>query len=188
VQTSSEDAKPPCLSTEQLYRAHRPFVARFLTRLGVQPQALDDAVQEVFVTVHKRGGYVLGPAKPTSYLATIAINTAAAQRRTSRMHAARQCEQAPEELASPGDDPVHALETQQELQRLERALAKLDPALRSTLLRADGEGESCVAIADATAVPVGTVYWRLVCARKKFREALRRVDRSRRAGERHWVW
>ncbi|MET0285222.1 MAG: sigma-70 family RNA polymerase sigma factor [Polyangiales bacterium] len=171
---------PTYLSTEQLYRAHRTFVARFLTRLGVAPEALDDAVQEVFVTVHRRGGYVLGPAKPTSYLATIAINTAAAQRRSTRRSAARRGEQEPEDLAARGCDPGEVFETQQELSRLDRALAKLDPTLRDTLLAADGEGETCVAIADATSVPLGTVYWRLDRARKKFREALRVVDGRQR--------
>jgi RNA polymerase sigma-70 factor (ECF subfamily) len=182
VQTRREDLEerqgPSYLSTEQLYRAHRPFVARFLTRLGVAPEALDDAVQEVFVTVHRRGGYVLGPAKPTSYLATIAVHTAAAQRRSTRRSAARRGEQEPEDLAARGGDPGEVLETQQELSRLDRALSKLDPTLRDTLLAADGEGETCVEIADATSVPLGTVYWRLDRARKKFREALR-VDDGR---------
>ncbi len=172
----SNEQRPAHLSTEQLYRAHRPFVARFLTRLGVRPEALDDAVQEVFVTVHRRGGYVLGPAKPTSYLATIAINTAAAQRRSSRKSAARRGEQELEDLAARGCDPGEVFETHEALTRLERALSRLDPTLRDTLLAADGEGETCVAIADATSVPLGTVYWRLDRARKKFREALRVVD------------
>lgn len=166
------------LSTEQLYRAHRPFVERFLARLGVRREVLDDAVQDVFVTVHRRGGYVYGPATPTSYLATIAVNAAAAQRRTLRTQRARSSEREPEQLAAAGIDPGKALEMREELARVERALSRLDPALRETLLRADGEGETCVAIAEASSVPLGTVYWRLDRARKKFQEALRKSDVS----------
>jgi RNA polymerase sigma-70 factor, ECF subfamily len=159
------------LSTEQLYRSHRAFVARLLTQLGVRADALEDAVQEVFVTVHRRGGYVLGPAKPTRYLATIATSTASLLRRNARELAVLRCEPELEELIARECDPSDIIETQQELRGLERALARLGPTLRDTLMAADGEGQSCVAIADATSVPVGTVYWRLHRARKKFREA-----------------
>ena len=174
------------LSTEQLYREHGRFVARLLVRLGVPADALDDTVQEVFLTVHRLGGYEFGRAKPTTYLATIACNAAASQRRVSRVRRTRVSEHAPEELPSADSDPLRTLEARAELSRLDDVLSRLDPNLRNTLLRADGEGESCVEIANATQVPLGTVYWRLDRARKKFLEAWSKVGTlpPRRAGER----
>ena len=58
--------KPACprepVSTEELFSGRtRPFVARFLSRLGVWPDDLDDAVQEVFLVVRRNGGYSARP-------------------------------------------------------------------------------------------------------------------------------
>src|SRR6476646_5944197 len=88
------------LSTEELFRRFAPFVARFLYRLGVDSDGLDDVVQEVFVVVHRRGGYKAGPAKPTSYLATIATNAASAYRRRRRIEQARSSDAEVEGLVS----------------------------------------------------------------------------------------
>lgn len=166
------------LSAAELFREHSPFVARLLYRLGVPAHAIQDTVQEVFLVVHQRGGYRPGPAKPTSFLAMIASNAAAQQRRKARTQASRfdSCE--PDQLRATGGDPARALETNDDLRRLQAALDKLEPELRTTLLLADGEDETCVSIAEAMQVPVGTVYWRLHQARKKFQRALATVDAS----------
>src|SRR5690348_15373536 len=74
----------PHLDAEALFRQHAPFVARVLYRLGVKPAALDDLVQEVFLLVHRTGGFVPGAAAPTTYLAGIASRLAANHRRKER--------------------------------------------------------------------------------------------------------
>lgn len=166
-------------TTDELFRAHAPFVARMLERMGVRREDLDDAVQEVFLVAHRNGGYLPGAAKPTTYLARIAFRTALAERRRRGRRRARHCEQPPEELAALDCDPGRALEVREALSQVDHALETLSPTLRATLWLADGEGESCVSIAAASEVPVGTVYWRLDRARKQFREALRRLDTKR---------
>src|SRR5215475_4973609 len=98
------------LSTEELFRRFAPFVARFLYRLGVRSDGLDDLVQEVFLVVHRRGGYRAGPAKPTSYLATIAANAASAYRRRQRVEQARSSDTEVERLVSSSKGPVQVLE------------------------------------------------------------------------------
>jgi RNA polymerase sigma-70 factor (ECF subfamily) len=167
------------LSAAQLFREHGAFVARFLYRLGVPPQAIDDAVQDVFLVVHQRGGYRPGPAKPTTYLALIASRAASAQRRQQRLRVARQGSTQPDEIHTPDDDPAVFVERRDDLSRLQDALSRLDPALRDTLLLAEFEDEAAPAIARAMGVPVGTVYWRLHEARKKFQRALAVADGSR---------
>jgi RNA polymerase sigma-70 factor (ECF subfamily) len=52
------------------------------------------------------------------------------------------------------------------------ALDRLDPALRTTLVLVELEGETCVEVAAALGVPIGTIYWRLHTARRRFREAV----------------
>jgi RNA polymerase sigma-70 factor (ECF subfamily) len=168
------------VKTEELFRAHAHFVARFLTRLGVPSEDLDDAVQEVFLVVHRNGGYAPGPATPTGYLASIALRAASSHRRRGRKRRDRRSEVAPDEVSSAAPDPARSLEVQQALAELQGALDGLDPQLRATLVLAELEGESCDSIATTMQVAVGTVYWRLHRARKTFRQTIE----SRRMAER----
>jgi len=167
------------LNAAQLFRQHRAFVARFLYRLRVPAEAIEDAVQDVFLVVHQRGGYHPGPAKPTTYLALIASRAASALRRRQRLLPARAGSAELEELRAQDDDPAVHAERRDELCRLQDALSRLDPALRDTFLLAELEEETAPAIAHSMGVPVGTVYWRLHEARKKFQSALALTDRSR---------
>jgi RNA polymerase sigma-70 factor (ECF subfamily) len=160
------------MKTDELFRNHAAFVARFLSRLGVSSDELDDAVQEVFLVVHRNGGYTPGPATPTSYLASIAIRAAANHRRRGRKSRERRAEVAPDETSSPNQDPARSLETHESLEQLQEALDVLEPTLKATLVLAELEGENCKAIAATFRIPVGTVYWRLHRARKEFRVAL----------------
>jgi|GEM_PF-286690 len=164
------------MSAAELFREHAAFVARFLYRLGVPADAIQDTVQEVFLVVHQRGGYRKGPAKPTSYLAVIAAHAASVQRRKARARASRHDGSQPDDLSTQGAEQERALETRDDLRRLQLALDKLEPDLRATLILADGEDETCASIAEAMGVPVGTVYWRLNEARKKFQRAVSSVD------------
>ena len=56
-----------------IYDAHFEFVWRVLRRLGVPNQDVRDALQDVFVVAHQRGGFSPGLAKPTTWLAEIAL-------------------------------------------------------------------------------------------------------------------
>jgi RNA polymerase sigma-70 factor, ECF subfamily len=155
-----------------LFQRHAEFVARFLSRLGVAPGDLDDVVQEVFLVAHARGGYVPGPAKPTSYLGAIAARAASSYRRRRGSQQQRASAVLPEELGSQQPDPVQVMQTSESARALSRALAQLDPDLCAILLLVDQEGESCLAVAASTNTPVGTVYWRLHKARKALRSLL----------------
>src|SRR5262249_11716314 len=113
------------LTAEALFRQHARFVARFLTRLGVPSEQLDDALQDVFLVAHRNGGYRPGLAKPTSYLANLAIRAAAQLRRklgvARKRHSDATVDQVPAEI----EDPARMLQVQQDLQRLQRALDHL---------------------------------------------------------------
>ena len=170
------------MTTEELFKRHAVFVAKFLRRLGVKDDAIDDAVQDVFLVVHKSGGYAPGAAKPTTYLATVAIHAAAAYRRRERLATVRAGSSDVDELASNKVDSAQNVETRQRLRTLHEALSRLDLSLQQTLILADGEGETCVSIAAAMDVPLGTVYWRLSHAREKFRHALGLVQAAELQG------
>jgi len=171
------DAFPPeRLSTDELFRRHASFVARLLYHLGVARADIEDVLQEVFIVVHRLGGYVCGPATPTSYLASIAYRAAASARRRSHTQRTRSSAALPDELAAENANPLQLLERSREQQQLAAALERLSPEARLLVVLVDLEGESCAAIAASEDIPVGTVYWRLHRARGKFRDAVRRLE------------
>lgn len=169
------------MTTDELFRKHAPFVARLLHRLGVPAREIDDVVQQVFVVVHRNGGYVHGPATPTSYLGAIAVKAASSARRRDGAQRSRHAGYSPELLAASGRDPVSVLEVRRELTQLQAALDEMDPDLRAVLVLTELEGESCASIAASQGIPVGTVYWRAHRARKQFRKiALRLAEKKMR--------
>lgn len=170
----SGEPKPGFLDAETLFRRHASYVARFLSRLGVPVEDLDDVVQEVFLVAHARGGYTPGPAKPTSYLGAIATRAAASHRRRLQRQTKRTSAVGPDALQSERPGPVQALIMSEAGQALHEALGELDPVLAATLLLVEQDGESCRAVAAAMGTAVGTIHWRLHKARKKLQQSLRR--------------
>ncbi|MGD8862522.1 MAG: RNA polymerase sigma factor [Myxococcales bacterium] len=159
------------LDAAALFRAHAPFVAGFLRRLGVGADDVDDLVQEVFLVAHQKGGYVPGPARPRSWLGAIALRLARGYRRARGRNREDADALALELSAGDGKSPAETLELRRSLQRVQSALDGLDLEHRAAFILYELEGESCAAIAASLEVPVGTVYSRLHHARKKFLQA-----------------
>jgi RNA polymerase sigma-70 factor (ECF subfamily) len=175
------------LDSAELFRRFAPFVANFLARMGVLRADIEDLVQEVFLIAHRNGGYSPGPAKPTTYLASIAFRAATTHRRKRQtrsfvQHADEIVERAGDERMSP---ERHA-EQKRQLALLDRALAALDPDKRAVFVMAELNGESVVSIAEGLGIPVDTAYSRLRAARRIFREAAEAVqaERTRTPSER----
>ena len=172
------------MTTEELYRQYAGFVTRFLVRLSVPAEHLEDALQEVFLVVHRNGGYRPGLAKPTSYLANMAIHAAAKHRQRQATMLKRHALEPVELIPSDSQDLGHSLQVRRDLKRLQDALQELPEELRTTLLLVEMEGESCVSVAAGLNCPVGTIYSRLHTARKRLQAALRaRAPRSRQPSE-----
>jgi RNA polymerase sigma-70 factor (ECF subfamily) len=162
------DGPPDPLDAGELYRLHAAYVARFLWRLGVRGAEVDDLVQEVFVVAHRRGGFVPDRAKPTTWLAEIAVRVASANRRRNRRSKDElELDDAPA-LQTDEPDAREKAETKQRLQRVQRALDALDEAQRAVFVLFELEGESCEEIAAGLGIPIGTVHSRLHTARKNF--------------------
>jgi RNA polymerase sigma-70 factor (ECF subfamily) len=164
------------IGAEALFRAHATFVARFLQRLGAPLPDIDDAVQEVFLIAHRKGGYVPGAGKPRTWLGAIAVRVASATRRARLRRREDPDELGLHALASSAHDPQRVFETRAALERVQRALDVLDLEHRAAFVLYEIEGESCDNIAASFGVPVGTVYSRLHHARRRFTEAYAAVD------------
>jgi RNA polymerase sigma-70 factor (ECF subfamily) len=144
-------------------------VAGFLCRLGVARAELDDAVQEVFLIAHTRGGFTPGEAQPTTWLAEIALRVASGQKRTSRRRTKREQDAAVEDIVT--ETPFETVAGAETRNRITRALDTLTLEHRAVFILYEIEEQSCESIAAGLGVPIGTVYSRLHKARDRFRNA-----------------
>jgi RNA polymerase sigma-70 factor, ECF subfamily len=96
------------ITVEQLYREHFDFVFRTLRHLGVSEAALPDAVQEVWLAVHRQLSTFEGRSSHRTWLFAIALNVARHQRRWRQRH--QRLTVLPDDLpdAHPGPDRVQA--------------------------------------------------------------------------------
>ena len=162
------------LDSAELFRRHAPFVAKFILRMGVPRADLDDLMQEVFLIAHRGGGYAPGPAKPTTYLASIAFRLVHTERRKRRVRSFIETNEERVQDARGSHDPEHDAVHRERLEQLQRALDALDEDKRAVFVLVELQGESVVSIAAAHGIPVDTAYSRLRAARKLFREAVAR--------------
>jgi RNA polymerase sigma-70 factor, ECF subfamily len=161
---------PERLDAETLFREHGRFVAGFIARLGMQGQDVDDLVQDVFLLVHRQGGFVSGAARPTTWLAAIALRVTMAARRGRRRTPLLPDAEQVERLAG-ATTPHEELAQARAVRATQNALASIDLERRAIFLLYELEGESCEALARSFGIPIGTVYSRLHTARDEFLHA-----------------
>lgn len=159
------------IGLDELYRKHAPFVARFLLRIGVDRDSVEDAMQEVFLVAHRKGGYVAGPAKPTTWLGQIAIRIASTHRRSRSRRRERPEGEMIERAPGTTGNPEVETERRRAMARLAEAMDVLDLDHRAVFVLFELEGLSGDEIAAALGIPLGTVHSRVYNARKKIKKA-----------------
>jgi RNA polymerase sigma-70 factor (ECF subfamily) len=153
----------------EIFRDHHDFVWRSVRRLGLGPAAVDDAVQDVFLVVHRRLGDFEGRSSLRTWLFGIAMRVVKDHRRRE-MRLRRREEAAPAPL--PGRGPEDLLAHSESVARLDRALAVLDPNQRRVFELAELEQMTAPEIAQALGVKLNTVYSRLRLARRRVEREL----------------
>jgi RNA polymerase sigma-70 factor (ECF subfamily) len=171
---------PACegMTAGSLFRAHAPFVAKFVARLGVESAAVDDVVQEVFLTVHRIGGYDEGAAKPTTWLAEIALRIVSTHKRSVRRLRVVPDQGALDRAVSTSRGPEEVVQDRAALDRVQLALDRLDDDRRAVFVLFELMGERCDDIARGLGIPIGTVHSRLFAARREFQKAHDRLARA----------
>jgi RNA polymerase sigma-70 factor (ECF subfamily) len=162
------------LGARELFALHASFVRRFVCRMGVSPHDLEDITQEVFLIAHRQGGYVDKGARPTTWLAEIALRVTLAHQRAKRRGKAHEGSDV-EAVAAGGPTPFDSVAAGESLARVQNALDTLDADHRAIFVLFELEGESSEAIARALQLPVGTVHSRLHYARKTFQKRYERL-------------
>jgi len=161
---------------ETAYRTHFRFVWRSLRRLGVPERDLPDAVQEVFVVVHRKLDSFDAASRMTTWLYAIALRVASdRRRRASERH---------EVLGVPPERKSDATAESSELAErrvlLEKALDAMPLEQRAVFTLFELDGMQGNEIATLLEVPVATVHSRLRLARETFRRVVARA-RAREA-------
>lgn len=153
-----------------IYRENFAFVWRVLRRLGVPTEALEDAVQDVFVVVHRRAAAYQSGVPIRSWLFGITRRVAADTRKRWQRNSGRNDLHADTELMG---DPRDAAARAEASDFVARFLAELDEDKRIVFVLSDIEGMTAPEIGAALGVNINTIYARLRAARIRFQSARR---------------
>lgn len=156
---------------ERLYHRYFGFTWRVLGHLGVKPHALDDAVQEVWIVVHRRLPSFAGRSALKTWLFGVALNVARNQRRAEDRRA-KHLSEAPPGRAPLDPESIH--EGHEAWQRVQRFLGTLDEQQRAIFVCNLLENLSALQTAEATGLDVTTVYKRVRSLRQAFKSWLAR--------------
>ena len=157
---------------EAFVREHHSFVWRVLRRCGLADADADDAAQQVFLTAAARLDAVARGSE-RAFLYRIAARVASNAHRTVRRRRETGGLESGDEPASlPGPDDL--LDQRRARELLDRVLAELPEDLRDILVLFEIEGLRSPEIAEALAIPVGTVASRLRRARAELEERVAR--------------
>jgi RNA polymerase sigma-70 factor (ECF subfamily) len=166
----------------EVHGEHVDYVWRSLQRLGVREPDLEDALQEVFVVVHRRLHTFDPSAQMTTWLFGIALRVAAAyHRRAHRRHERLEAEPALEQQ-SVADDPEQQIASRQARERVLAILDAMDLEKRVVFVMFELEELSAPEIAEQLGIPLGTVYSRLDAARRDFASSVKRLRMRERIG------
>ncbi len=178
--TSAIHAMP--LSFEQVYQEHYRFVWRSLRAFGVPFSAVEDAVQDVFVVVHRRLPDFEGRSSVRTWLFRIARWIVTYERRRARSRPAH--EPIDEEVGDAAPGPFEMAARSEGLRTLESVLLRMDEEKRLVFMLMDVEEMKAHEVAELFEVNVNTVYSRLRLAREQFRRLLESVNALPERGER----
>jgi RNA polymerase sigma-70 factor (ECF subfamily) len=157
---------------EAIYEAHAAMVWRALRGLGVREAAIEDAVQEVFLVVHRRKDEFEARSSLRTWVYGIALFVARNARRSERR--SNEHEDLNPELVDPAPSPHDEAATAEAMREVAAILEELDEAKREVFVLTELEQLTAVEAADLLGVNVNTVYSRQRGARLAFNAAVGR--------------
>jgi RNA polymerase sigma-70 factor (ECF subfamily) len=148
---------------DEVYREHAAFVWRVLRGMGIAEAGVEDALQDVFVVVHRRLPEFDGRHSVRTWLFEIAYRVASEHRRKAKRTSAHAA--LPDDVQDAAPGPAQSVEQRQALALLSELLDQLSDEQRIVLVLTEIEGMTAPEIAEATGVTLNTVYTRLRRAR-----------------------
>lgn len=172
----------PPLDFEAVYEECFDFVWRNARRLGVPDAQIDDAVQEVFLVVHRRLGEFEGRSSLKTWTFGILVKVAADHRRALRRKSPHVRSGGgvveADTVADEGVGPDDRIARSEGTRLLHRLLDELSDDRRVVFVLAELEELSAPEIAEALGLNLNTVYARLRTARQDFNQLAQR-ERAR---------
>jgi RNA polymerase sigma-70 factor (ECF subfamily) len=159
-------------SFDAVYAEHARFIWRVLRGMGVPDAAIEDAVQEVFIVVHRRLPEFDGRHALRTWLFAIAYRIACDQRRKHKRTSA--LEPISDSVVDAAPSPDERAERSQRLRVLSDALDTLDDEKRALIVLAEIEELTVPEIAALTETSINTVYTRLRRARIELQALLKK--------------
>jgi RNA polymerase sigma-70 factor (ECF subfamily) len=155
------------LSFEQLYREYFTFTFRTLRHLGVPAPALPDAVQEVWLAVHRQLANFEGRSSHRTWLFAIALNTARNLRRSRQRH--ERCAELPDDLPDSDPDPEQRHADREALALVHEFMATLDESKRVLFISQLLEELNADETAQLLGIERASVYHRVRDLRRAFK-------------------
>jgi RNA polymerase sigma-70 factor, ECF subfamily len=169
------------MNFRDIYDEHFAFVWRSLRRLGILEADVPDAVQDVFLVVHRRLAEFEGRSKMSTWIYGICYRIASDRRKAARVV---RFTSADEQFYNTPDDRVDIAaeaEHRQNLQKLDLLLDEMPLEQRAVFTLFELECLTGEDISQTLDVPLGTVYSRLRLARETFRRSATRIQARERS-------
>lgn len=163
------------LEIHRLFKERYQGLWRFLRSLGVPPDLIDDAVQQVFLVFAERHA-VVAKGSEGSFLFGSAVRIAHVVKRGHRRETPADVEYAGSNVPS-----VDELTDQKRARQvLDLMLDQMDADQRSVFVLYEIEGFTLPEIAEVLEIPLGTATSRLRRGRERFSSLVHRYSLSRR--------
>jgi len=151
--------------------------------LGVSPGAIEDVVQEVFMTIHARLHTVQQPDSLRSWIYGVVRRTVSGYRRSRAAKTAdAEVFFVEDSFESSSLTPFQHIEQNDDMQLLFQLLSSLDDAKREVFVLAELEEMTVPEIAEMLEIPLNTAYSRLRTARQLFEQAFARHSAREKRG------
>jgi RNA polymerase sigma-70 factor (ECF subfamily) len=162
----------PVLSFDHVYDTHFRFVWRVLRALGLPDSLVEDAVQDVFVVVHRRLPEFEVRSDIRTWLYRIAAWVVTSERR--RLRRDSTMEPIGDQITDNVDGPFELTAKSEAARIVEGILAQMDDDKRLVFLLIDLEEMKASEVGELLGLNVNTVSSRLRLAREQFRRLMTR--------------
>ncbi len=180
--TAGDDEPAGPLAFDRAYDEHFDLVWRVLQRIGVPPAALDDALQDVFLVVHRRLAEFEQRSSLRTWIVgiTLRVGLDCVRRHRRRFLVSTAEMDLPDEVEP---SPLDMAARSEAVRLLYAVLDELEPDKRAVFVLADVEEMGLREIATALGANLNTIASRLKAARREVQAAL---DRHRAKDA--WRW
>jgi RNA polymerase sigma-70 factor, ECF subfamily len=162
----------------EIYAEHAKFVWRNLRRLGVPASGVEDAVQDVFLVIHRQLPEFAGRSSLRTWIFGIVLRVASRQRERFRNNQQRFTS-VPSDLldviGAKDQGPLDLLIKRRAADLVYGVLDEMDEEKRTILVMVELEQMSVVEAAEILEIKVNTAYTRLRLARITLEAHVKRV-------------